>query len=297
MVYTTPHHSLPRPTDAPARPRPNCVVLTTPEHFDITYVINPHMEGHVGSVQSDVAWQQWKALRAAYTALDMHVHVVDGVKGLPDMVFCANQTLPYYNPETDTAGVVLSRMHAPERRDEVPHYRAFFDDQDYAVHTLPSEVPGSFEGMGDALWHPGHAALWGGYGFRTDIDVYEALHDLLGVHVYALHLDDPDFYHLDTCLSVLDADTALYYPGAFDDDGRALLEHGFSTLIEVPEHEARNLFACNAHCPDEQHVLIQEGCTTTEANLRDAGFTPVPLDTSEFLKAGGSVFCMKVMAW
>jgi N-dimethylarginine dimethylaminohydrolase len=255
------------------------------------------MEGHVGSVQSDVAWQQWKALRAAYTALDMHVHVIDGVKGLPDMVFCANQTLPYYNPETDTAGVVLSRMHAPERRNEVPHYRAFFHDQGYAVHTLPSEVPGSFEGMGDALWHPGHAALWGGYGFRTDIDVYEALHDLLGVPVYALHLDDPDFYHLDTCLSVLDADTALYYPGAFDDDGRALLEHGFATLIEVPEHEARNLFACNAHCPDEQHVLIQEGCTTTEFNLRDAGFTPVPLDTSEFLKAGGSVFCMKVMAW
>ena len=297
MVYTTLHHAHPHPTDAPAQPRPNRVVLTTPVHFDITYVINPHMEGHVGSVQHEVAWQQWKALRAAYTALDMDVHVVEGAEGLPDMVFCANQTLPYYNPETETAGVVLSRMHAPERRDEVPHYRAFFNDQGYAVHTLPSEVSGSFEGMGDALWHPGHAALWGGYGFRTDIDVYEALHDLLGVPVYALHLDDPDFYHLDTCFSVLDADTALYYPGAFDDDGRALLEHGFSTLIDVPEPEARNLFACNAHCPDEQHVLIQEGCTTTESNLREAGFTPVPLDTSEFLKAGGSVFCMKVMTW
>jgi N-dimethylarginine dimethylaminohydrolase len=297
MVYTTPHRSTPHPTDAPSHPRPDRVVLTTPAYFDVAYVINPHMEGHLGSVQPAVAWQQWKALRAAYTALDVQVRVVDGAEGLPDMVFCANQTLPYYDSETDTAGVVLSRMHAPERRDEVPHYRAFFEDNGYAVHTLPSDVAGSFEGMGDALWHPGHAALWGGYGFRTDLGVYEALHDLIGVPVYALHLNDPDFYHLDTCLSVLDADTALYYPGAFDEDARAFLEHGFSTLIEVPEHEARDLFACNAHCPDGQHVLIQEGCTATESTLREAGFTPVPLDTSEFLKAGGSVFCMKLMVW
>ena len=297
MVYTAPQDDLPHPTDAAPLPRPHRVVLTTPAHFDVSYVINPHMKGHVGSVQHTVAWQQWKALRAVYAALDMRVKIADGVEGLPDMVFCANQTLPYYNPESDTAGVVLSRMHAPERRGEVPHYRDFFASRGYDVHTLPDDVAGSFEGMGDALWHPGHAALWGGYGFRTDIEAYQALHDLLGVPVYALHLDDPDFYHLDTCLSVLDAKTALYYPDAFDDDGRALLEQGFAKLIEVPEHEARDLFACNAHCPNEQHVLIQEGSATTKSRLRKAGFTPIPLDTSEFLKAGGSVFCMKVMTW
>lgn len=297
MVHTALQDATPHPTGAPVLPSPERVVLTTPAHFDVTYVINPHMEGHVGTVRSDVAWQQWKALRAAYTALDFDVHVLDGVPDLPDMVFCANQTLPYCDPDTGEPGVVLSRMHAPERRNEVPHYRSFFDARGYAVHTLPDDVPGSFEGMGDALWHPGHAALWGGYGFRTDIEAYEALHELLGVPVYALHLDDPDFYHLDTCLSMLDAGTALYYPEAFDDPGRALLEYGFDTLIPVPEHEARDLFACNAHCPDGTHVLMQEGCDTTASALRDAGFTPVPLDTSEFLKAGGSVFCMKVMTW
>ena len=297
MVYTTVPSNAPHPTATPALPTPRRVVLTTPAHFDVTYVINPHMEGHVGSVDRAVAWQQWKALRAAYTALDMQVDAVEGASGLPDMVFCANQTLPFYDPDTDTRSVVLSRMHAPERRGEVPHYRDFFAAHGYEVRTLPDAVDGSFEGMGDALWHPGHAALWGGYGFRTDLSAYEALHDILDVPVYALRLDDPDFYHLDTCLSVLDADTALYYPGAFDAEGRALLEWGFDTLIPVPEHEARDLFACNAHSPDRAHVLIQEGCTATETRLQEAGFTPVPLDTSEFLKAGGSVFCMKVMAW
>ncbi len=33
--------------DMPAADR---MVMTTPDHFDIQYVINPHMEGHVGSV-------------------------------------------------------------------------------------------------------------------------------------------------------------------------------------------------------------------------------------------------------
>lgn len=297
MVYTTPSEALPHPTSTPALSRPQKAVLTTPAHFDVTYVINPHMADNVGTVNTEVAWQQWKALRAAYTALSCDVHIVDGAPDLPDMVFCANQTLPYRDPKTHETGVVLSRMHAPERLDEVPHYRDFFEKQGYAVHTLPDDVQGSFEGMGDAIWHPGHAALWGGYGFRTDLGVYEAIHSLLDVPIYALHLDDPDFYHLDTCLSVLDADTALYYPGAFDGDGLALLNAGFDTLVEAPEDEARSLFACNAHCPDAEHVLIQEGCTVTESRLRDAGFTPVPLDTSEFLKAGGSVFCMKLMAW
>jgi N-dimethylarginine dimethylaminohydrolase len=89
----------------------------------------------------------------------------------------------------------------------------------------------------------------------------------------------------------------LIHPGAFDDDGLALIHDLFERVIEAPEDEARELFACNAHCPDEEHVLIQRGCDTTTRLLRDAGFAPVELETSEFLKAGGSVFCMKLMFW
>ena len=29
------------------------------------------------------------------------------------------------------------------------------------------------------------------------------------------------------------------------------------------------------------------------ARLADAGYDPVPVDTGEFLKSGGSVFCLK----
>ena len=296
MVYARPSDLDFTLDDCAPCPVPRRVVLTTPMYFDVAYVINPHMADHVGTVDHDEATRQWDALRAAYASLGITPEIVDGVDGLPDMVFCANQTLPVCQPD-GTTSVVLSRMHAPERQAEVPHFKRFFEANGYAIQELPEDLDTDFEGMGDAIWHPGHYLLWGGYGFRTGQPAYEALSEMLDAPVIALKLDDPDFYHLDTCFSVLDERSVLIYPGVFDASGRALIDHFFDTVIEAPEDEARELFACNAHCPDGEHVLIQEGCTTTNARLRDAGFTPIELDTSEFLKSGGSVFCMKLMIW
>ncbi len=279
-----------------ALPAPTRVLLTTPDHFEVAYVINPHMADHVGTVDPAVARRQWTALRATYADLGLTVVEVGGAPGLPDMVFCANQTLPVCDPATGATGVVLSRMDAPQRRPEVAHYAQHFRDAGCAVHRLPEDV-GAFEGMGDALWHPGRALLWGGYGVRTVRAAYDHLAATLDVPVALLRLHDDNFYHLDTCLCLLDAATALVYPGAFDDAGRALLEAAFDRLIEAPEEEARYAFACNAHSPDGTHVLIDAACPATIAQLDDAGFTPVPLDTSEFRKAGGSVFCLKLMHW
>jgi len=284
-------------SDCPPLPRPDRVLLTTPSHFDVEYVINPHMSENVGSVDKDIAFQQWKAIRAVYTALRVDPIVTNGQSGLPDMVFCANQTLPFYRAESDTRGVILSRMHAEEREPEVPYYADFFDQHGYEVERLPQSVNGHFEGMGDALWHPGRSLLWGGYGFRTAPEAYEAISEMLDVPVVLLKLVDADYYHLDTCLCPLDTDHALIAPEAFNDEGRSLIDRLFETVIEAPDQEARHQFACNAHCPDGTHVLIQEGCNRTNERLRSEGFRPVELDTSEFLKAGGSVFCVKQMIW
>lgn len=297
MVYTSLNDLDFRFTDLPFLPRPNRVLLTTPTHFDVEYVINPHMSENVGTVNKEVAFQQWKALRAAYTALDVSPLVVNGQPGLPDMVFCANQTLPFYQPEQDRRGVVLSRMHAEQRRDEVPYFAEIFAEQEYAVEELPEDLDIDFEGMGDAIWHPGRFLLWGGYGFRTEPAAYEALSELLNVPILLLELQDPDYYHLDTCFCPLDSEHVLVAPAAFNEEGRALIEKGFDTVIEAPDEEARHQFACNAHSPDGKHVLIQEGCEGTVKRLQAEGFLPIELDTSEFLKAGGSVFCMKQMIW
>jgi len=51
-------------------------------------------------------------------------------------------------------------------------------------------------------------------------------------------------------------------------------------------------FACNA-CSIAGTVIIEQSAVRTIQELRDRGFTVVPVDTSEFLKSGGSVYCMK----
>ena len=280
----------------PAIPLPKRVLMTTPDHFQVKYVINPHMAGNIGEVDRAEAERQWQALGAAYESIGMEVVRVNGQPGLPDMVFCANQTLPFSTPGGDR-GVVLSRMHADQRKPEVDHYARFFEDEGYEVHGLDADLPGDFEGMGDAIWHPGRYLLWGGYGFRTDRTVYERLGDKLGFPILPLLLEDPEFYHLDTCFCPLDETTVLIYPGAFDADGLATIRDHFERVIEAPEDESRELFACNAHSPDGLHVIIQTGCTQTNALLREAGYTVIEVDTSEYLKSGGSVFCMKLMFW
>lgn len=283
--------------DVKAVDLPTRVLMTSPEFFDVKYVINPHMEKTVGTVDYAKAFDEWQLVRRAYDQLGLTIHVMDGKPGLPDMVFCANQTLPYQLPGQGGNGVVLSEMYADERRREVGFFKDFFGALGYQTLSLGASETVHFEGMGDALWHPGRFLLWGGYGFRTNVKAYEIVSDSLQVPVLLIELKDDDFYHLDTCLSILDESTALIYPDAFMPDGLEMIRTVFSRVLEAPESESRELFACNAHCPDRRHVLIQRGCDVTNALLRDADFVPVELDTDEFLKSGGSVYCMKQMFW
>ncbi len=279
----------------PPRPREVGVLLADPAHFDVEYVINPHMEGQIGEVDTDRARAQWAALCGVYARLGYEVHVLEGVPGLPDLVFTANQSFPAQLPSGQWVAL-MSVMHSPQRKPEVPVVKAWYDDR--GARTLAmrrGEHEIAFEGMGDAHWFPSRRFIVGGYGFRTDREAYDRIARVLEVDVVAVHLTDARFYHLDTCLAPLDERTALWVPDAFDAQGRAVLERVWDTLIEVPFDEAAELLACNGHCPDGEHFIVQRGAQRTVAAVREAGFQVVELDTSEFLKSGGSVFCMKLM--
>lgn len=116
---------------------------------------------------------------------------------------------------------------------------------------------------------------------------------MLDLEVAILQLPDPDFYHLDTALTLLDDRRAAYVPAAFDETGRALLETAFDGLIEVDDQEARDVLAGNLWCPDGEHVLMSAGAPVTQSRLNSEGFQVVEIETGEFLKSGGSVFCMR----
>jgi N-dimethylarginine dimethylaminohydrolase len=277
-------------------PAPHKVMVVNPSHFDVEYVINPHMKGHIGDINKKEAMSEWIRLKEAYANLGFYVHEVEGAEGYPDMVFCANQSLPNIT-ESGTKQVVMSVMNAKQRKGEVPYIEEVYRDSSYEFVYLNEEEFKSFEGMGDALWHFKKRLIWGGYGYRTSKDVYELISDTFDTPVIALELVNEKFYHLDTCLCILNTETALIYAPAFKPEGLALIRALFPNVIEVNKHEAEELFACNATCPDGKNVFIQAGCTEANAAMEDLGFVIHEFNTEEYLKSGGSVFCMKMLLW
>ena len=69
----------------------------------------------------------------------------------------------------------------------------------------------------------------------------------------------------------------------------------FPNLIQVPLHEAKFGFVTNGHCPDKRNFIVHKGNHVTKQKLQDIGIRVWEIDTSEFMKSGGSVFCMKMM--
>lgn len=282
--------------DIPSMPLPTDVLMVRPLHFSVDYVINPHMADHVGKVDKIEANNEWDLVRSLFDQIGINVHIIEDQQGLPDMVFCANQSLPYIDEE-GKRHAFMSIMHADQRKDEVPYFEQWYRQHGYETHYLDESKVSDFEGCGDAIWHTGKRMLWGGYGYRSSMEAYETISETYGVPIIALELVDESFYHLDTCFCVLDENTALIYPDAFTDEGREIINKMFDTVIQASKYEAEELFACNASCPDGRNVIIQQGCTDVNKNLRDNGFSVHEASTYQFLKSGGSVFCMKMLLW
>jgi len=250
--------------------------MCPPEHFSVEYAINPWMTSGE-PVNPGRAMRQWLALVEVYRTLGHSVRLIDPEPGLPDMVFAANGG-------TVIGGTVLgARFRHPERAAEGPAYLNWFRRAGFRS-VEPRWVN---EGEGDIV----HAAgvILAGYGFRTDPSVKYDLEELFGLPVLTLRLTDPRFYHLDTALCVLDADTAAYYPAAFDDTGRAALAARFAELIEAKDEDAEVL-GLNA-VSDGRRVVLPAQARALAGQLAARGFEAVGVDMSEFRKAGGGPKC------
>lgn len=256
------------------------LLMCPPDFYGIEYEINPWMDVR-RPADAARAQAQWRALYEKLTlGLGIPVDLLDPVKGLPDLVFTANAGL------VAPGRFIASRFLHPERQQEQPVYEAWFRRRGYRIDTLPEDT--CFEGEGDALWLGD--TLFAGYRIRSDVRSHQEVGALLGRQVLSLELVDPRFYHLDTCFCPLDARRALYYPPAFDEYGRRVIAQFVPEPIAVTEADAAR-FGCNA-VVSGRDVVVQAGCEELERTLRAGGFTPHPVDLSEFHKAGGSAKCL-----
>ena len=251
-------------------------LMCPPTYFTVDYAINAWMDPSV-VVDVDLAMAQWESLRRTFESLGHQVEVLEPVPGLPDMVFAANGSLV-----VDGRALIAKFAH-PERREEARHHRAWLADHGIAV----SRARATHEGEGDFLV-VGDTVL-AGHGFRTSPRAHDEVAHVLGAPVVSLELVDPRFYHLDTALAVLDDETVAYYPPAFSAESRAALEELFPDAVLAESADAFVL-GLNA-VSDGRHVVVADGATRLQEQLRERGFVPVPVDLSELLKGGGGVKC------
>ncbi|MEW2135398.1 dimethylargininase [Streptomyces sp. NPDC005409] len=271
-------------------PSPRRYLMCEPRYFEVRYAINPWMDTDT-PVDRELAGDQWRTLVETYRDHGHTVETVAPEPGLPDMVFAANAALVV------DGRVFGSSFHAPERQPESVAYAQWFKEAGYEVHRSESVC----EGEGDLV--PAGAYVLAGTGFRTRRAAHREVQEFFGRPVISLDLVDPRFYHLDTALFHLGGEAdggdgtgggtgggnVAYYPAAFSPGSREVLRRLYPDAVIATEEDAL-AFGLNS-VSDGRHVFIAPQAPALIDQLAARGYVPVPVDLSEFRKAGGGIKC------
>jgi len=256
------------------------VLMCAPTHYTVAYTINPWMHPELPTDNS-LAIAQWESLRATYDRLGINVNLIEPVQGLPDMVYAANGATVL-----DGIGYTASFLH-PERQPEGALYADWLRGAGFTV----VEAQAVNEGEGDLLTVG--SVILAGTGFRSTLESHQELRETFGREVISLTLVRPEFYHLDTCLSVLDdregSEHIAYLPSAFAPESLAILQERFPDAIIVDEEEA-GVLALNL-VSTGLDVVLPVGAPRFAAALEEHGFRTHSLDLSELRKGGGGIKC------
>ncbi len=268
---------------APVRtPVKRTILMCKPSYFTVVYRINPWMDPAVPT-DTSLAVAQWQTLYDTYLGLGFDVHLIDPIDGLPDMVYAANGGFIIDNIAYGAA------FTYEQRQPEGPAYMDWFRDNGFDVRA-PREIN---EGEGDFLL-VGDVIL-AGTGFRSASHSHEEVSAIYGRPVITLNLVNPNFYHLDTAIAVLDtspgsgAGHIAYLPSAFDEPSLAILRERYPDAVIVTEEDAA-ILGLNSYS-DGYNVVIAARAKDFERQLRERGYNPIGVDLSELLLGGGGVKC------
>jgi len=268
-------------------------LMCRPQHFAVTYSINPWMDpaswADGGEALRAGAARQWDGLYRALLARGTAVETVESAEGLPDLVFTANGAVVLDRK------AVLARFFHPERQREQPVFAAGFRALQARglldeVVELPRGV--ALEGAGDCIWDRRRGLFWMGHGFRSSLAARDAIEEQFGVSCLPLALADPRFYHLDTAFCALPCGGVIYYPGAFSGVALDLIHERVAPAQRIPLSRADAArFAANAVCVDR--VVVMSSCSDTlRRGLESRGYTVVETPLHAFLRSGGSACCL-----
>lgn len=253
---------------------PNAFALVRPPSRAYVEALGQH-EG-AAPIDLPLALAQHAAYTSALTALGCEPLVLPAEDALPDACFVE-----------DTAVIVgdlalITRPGAPSRRPETSAVAAALAAA--GLELAHMEDPATLDG-GDVL-RLGDT-FYVGLSRRTNaagLAALEAVARPRGLSVVPVEVPG-GVLHLKCHASPLGPETLLCAPGWLT-GARGVRR------LEVHPEEA---YAANALAVGDA-VLVAAGFPRTAALISDAGFSPVPIENSEFAKADGSLTCLSVIA-
>jgi len=268
-------------------------LMTEPKGFEVCYQINPWMKPDAWRSDPDAcraeAQAAFAALKAAVLAAGGEVETLDGVAGLPDLVFPANAAVVL------DGKVLLARFRHPERQGEEPVFRAAFEQLKARglVREIVELPEGLFhEGAGDCVWDATRGHFWGGFGPRSSYGALDVIRRTFDRDVVPLELASDRFYHLDTCFCPLSGGEVLYHPEAFTPAALARIRARVAPArrIEASAVEAA-AFCVNAVNLDRK-VIMARAPDSLRKTLAQRGYDLVEVDLDPFILSGGAAYCM-----
>jgi N-dimethylarginine dimethylaminohydrolase len=256
--------------------RKRTVLMCRPDHFTVVYRINPWMDPRLPT-DTALAVRQWEALYQTYLDLGFDIELIEPIAGLPDMVYAANGGFVIGNVAYG------ARFAHQERGPEGPAYMEWFRANGFDVRDPESinEGEGDFLLVGDVIL--------AGTGFRSASNSHVEIARIYDRDVVTLNLVNPNFYHLDTALAVLDDSNIAYLPSAFDPESLERLRRRFPDALLVSEKDA-SILGLNSFS-DGYNVVIASRATDFARQLTERGYNPIGVDLSELLLGGGGVKC------
>ena len=107
------------------------ILMCAPEHFEVSYTINPWMKPDSWKSQADLLGARsssgWRKLTETLRHLGAELEMVPPIEGLPDLVFTANAAVIL-----DGKALVATFRH-PQRQPETAVYKRAFEDRKSVV--------------------------------------------------------------------------------------------------------------------------------------------------------------------
>ena len=237
--------------------------------------LNEGIVSHIEREPIDVARavEQWQAYGEALRKTGWRTVEVPPADDCPDSVFVEDTMVVFGGT------AVISRPGSPTRQPETTAAEETVSRFGYQVHRI--KAPGTLDGgdilkVGDIMY-VARGGRTNGEGIRQLRGGVRAA----GRRVIAVPLTK--VLHLKTAVTALPDGTIIGWPPALDDPGF------FPHFMAMPEESGSHVVLLGADT-----VLMADNAPRSAELLSDLGYTPVPVDISEFEKLEGCVTCLSV---